>query len=166
MTVIKIITDRLKYRTIQHLKEMIIKYGDLECGCMYRMHDPLLYTRVHSLWFLLSALFLIKYTHNTYARMTRKIPLFRFRNRKRTAVSVTSNIGACLAGAHALWMMTEWPEWWMLLTVIMPCLTESLLRNFDNWRLTYTITTSKRDRIGLSCIKRSVTNPAKANMST
>ena len=121
---------------------------------------------------------LIKYAHNTlisvcmtgwHKRYHQKIPLFSFRKRKRTDVSVTENVGACLAHAHALWLMTEWPEWWMLLTVIMPWLAESLFWRtwpFDNWQLTYTITTSKRDRIGLSCIKRSFTKPEKAITST
>ena len=34
-------------------------------------------------------------------RYSRKIPLFRFRKRKRTVVGVTANVGACLARAHA-----------------------------------------------------------------
>ena len=38
----------------------------------------------------------------TYDRMTQNIPLFRFRKRKQTAVSVTANVGACLVRAHAL----------------------------------------------------------------
>ena len=37
-----------------------------------------------------------------YDGMTRKIPLFRFQKRQRTAISVTANFGACLAHAHAL----------------------------------------------------------------
>ena len=44
----------------------------------------------------------IKYAHNTDDRMTRKIPLFRFRKRNRTAFSVTANVGACLARVHVL----------------------------------------------------------------
>ena len=49
---------------------------------------------------------MIKYAHNKYAGRTRKIPsedtLFYFRKRRRTAVSVTANVGACWVYAHTL----------------------------------------------------------------
>ena len=47
---------------------------------------------------------LIKYAHNTYKGRTRKIPLedtlFYFRWRRRTAVRMTANDGACWVRAH------------------------------------------------------------------
>ena len=47
---------------------------------------------------------MIKYAHNTYGGRTRKIPsedtLFYFRWRRRTAVSMTANDGACWVRAH------------------------------------------------------------------
>ena len=64
-----------------------------------------------------------KYSHNTLmsVRTTgwrklyhRKIPLLHFQKSKQIAVRVTENVGAYLARAHALWLITEWPAWWML----------------------------------------------------
>ena len=102
---------------------------------------------------------MIKYAHNTYNRRTRNIPsedtLFYFRKRRRTAVSVTENYGACWVRTHTLWLMTEWPELEILSIVVVLGLAKSLsweLTPFDNWRLTYTITTTKSNRIGLSSI--------------
>ena len=102
---------------------------------------------------------LIKYAHNTYNRRTWKIPsedtLFYFRKRRRTTVRVTANDGAWWVRANTLWLMTEWPELEMLLIVVVPGLAKSLsweLALFYNWRLTYTLTTTKSDRIGLSSI--------------
>ena len=47
---------------------------------------------------------LIKYAHITYGGRTQKIPsedtLFYFRRRRQTAVSMTSNDGACWIRAH------------------------------------------------------------------
>ena len=47
---------------------------------------------------------LIKYAHNTYAGRTQMIPsedtLFYFRWRRRTAISMTANDGACWIHAH------------------------------------------------------------------
>ena len=47
---------------------------------------------------------LIKYAHNTYNGRTQNIPsedtLLYFRKRKRTAVSMTANDGACWLRAH------------------------------------------------------------------
>ena len=47
---------------------------------------------------------LIKYAHNTYNGRTQKIPsedtVFYFRKRRRTAVSMTANDGACWVRAH------------------------------------------------------------------
>ena len=102
---------------------------------------------------------MIKYAHNTYNGSTRKISsedtLFYFQKRRRTAVSVTANVGVCWVCAHTLWFIMEWPALGMPLIMAVQGLAKSLsweLAPFDNWRLTYTITTTKSDRIGLSSI--------------
>ena len=55
-------------------------------------------------WWLCVQLCLIKYAHITYNGRTQKIPLedtlFYFSRRRRTAVSMTANDGACWVRAH------------------------------------------------------------------
>ena len=119
--------------------------------------------------------FLIKYSHNTlmsvrttgwHERCHRKIPFFASGGESKHLSEWQQML------AHA-WRLHMHCELWLsdqhdecFLTLIMPCLAESLFGNLTFWQLTYAITTSKRERIGLSFIKRLVTNLAKANTST
>ena len=124
-----------------HYQHILILCPSVTCLMEYLIMDWLIWAWINNiyiinlkpvfLWTVLyfwcnvyfSPFYLIRYAHNTlmsvhttgqHGRYHQKIPLFRFRKRKWTAVSVTVNVGACLALAHALWLMTEWPEWWIL----------------------------------------------------
>ena len=118
-------------------------------------------------------LYLIKCAHNTDERMTQNIPS------KYTIVSVPEEKanscqrdsecwrvpGACtciLTDDRVTSMMNAFDRDNTMLGRI----TSLRTLPFDNLLLNYTITTSKRDRIGLSCIKHSVTNLANANTYT
>ena len=94
---------------------------------------------------------MMKYAHNTYDGRIWMIPLedklFYFWKRRWTAVSLTANDGACWVRAHTLWLKTEWPALEILSIVVVPGLAKSLsweLAPFENWRLTYTLTTTKK----------------------